>query len=229
MPVIISIENKRWCGYRSPSAGGVGIYLIGPGNFDPCERLPFPLETCACCGGGIKHSRGYTWIDPSRLFDPWVAPRPCAQLFGNQPEEDEHDHNRCFMCNPLENAGDKAGLIWVGEKFYRTPFDFIVEAQEMGISRKIGAMPLGFEVGKTVIYLAHRKTSIRFNEESRQNEWVQGVFCTFRPIRVDLVIDDPDDVPARAIDLVKRLGEENCRIIKVIAVEEGEDDEADGR
>ena len=212
MDVHISIEHKRACGYRKPSADGLGLYLIGSANFEPCERLPFALETCSCCGGGIKASRGYTWINPGRIFDPFLSPC-CSEYFGAKIEGLEHDHARCYLCNAATVAGERGGLIWIGEKYYKSAGDFMAEAAAMGISRKIGAMPQDFEIGKTVVYLAHRKTWIP--DPTRTEPWGQAVFTAFCPTRIDIVIDDPDDVPQKAIDLAERLGD-GARIIKVI-------------
>lgn len=226
MQVEILFEAARWCGYRGPAKNGVGIYLIGAGDFQPCERLPFPLEICACCGSGIKSARGFTWINPATLFDPWTGKPECCEVMGKTIPGLAHDHASCYMCNPMGVAGEAAGLLWVGMENYKTSRLFMEEARVMGISRKIGAFPQGFELGKHVVYLAHRKTHIRNNAETGQQEWVQGVFTAFKPVRVDIVIDDPDKVPAIAIELVKRIGDA-ARIVKVIPIQE-EGVESDG-
>lgn len=212
MDVYISYESRRECGYRNPGKGGMGIYLIGSGVFQPCERLPFPLEACPCCGGGIKPARGFTWIDPTRLFDAFASPA-CSEQFGVEVEGLDHDHEHCYLCNPAATAGDHAGLIWIGEKFYKTAGEFMSEAHRMGISRKLGALPTDFAIGKTVVYLAHRKTWMP--DPTRSESWGQAVFTAFKPIRVDIVIDDPDDVPQRAVDLAEKLGD-GARLVKVI-------------
>lgn len=51
----------------------------------------------------------------------------------------------------------RAGLLWIGEKFYPTPADWIRESREQGISRRIHAVPNDFEVGKTWVCVAHIK------------------------------------------------------------------------
>lgn len=68
MEVTISTEQARGCGYRKPAKDGVGIYLVGDGLGAPCGLLPVPLGVCPCCGGGIKQTRGWTWITPQSLF-----------------------------------------------------------------------------------------------------------------------------------------------------------------
>lgn len=208
MNVEISYESKRECGYRKPSKDGVGLYLRGTGRFEDCERLPFPLDVCPCCGGGFKPSRGFTWIDPMALFSPYIDPQCTASEGGN------HQHEKCWMCNP-ELLGSRAGMIWIGEQHYADPESFMREAHIMGISRKIAAIPQGFEVGVHAVFLAHRKTIKQVNEDG-EVKWIPGVFMAFKPNMIDLVIDDPDRVPDKAIEIAKKLGEDKCRILKVI-------------
>lgn len=215
MEVSIEYEQRRECGFRSPAVNGLGIYLIGSAATEPCERLPFPLEACPCCGSGIKPARGFTWLDPITLLAPYAHP-PCTDHVGISVHGLEHDHAACAMCNPAGVAGPQGGLIWVGNKFYKTGRQFLAEAAQMGISRKLAALPNDFVVGKTVVYLAHRKVYVRRNEMGAQ-EWGQGIFTAFVPTRVDIVIDDPDNVPVRAVELAKRLGEYG-RLVKVIPI-----------
>jgi hypothetical protein len=64
----------------------------------------------------------------------------------------------CGMC-PMNKANlpETAGLLWVGGKFYKQPEDFLAEAKDMGISRRLSAVPKNLVVGETVIFLAHRE------------------------------------------------------------------------
>lgn len=212
MKVHISLEAARECGFRKPSKDGVGIYLRGFGKAEDCERLPFPLTVCPCCGSGYKPTRGFTWINPMVLFDPYSEPK-CMDHEGL-----DHDHERCWICNP-ELLGSRAGLIWIGEQHYDTPQAFMREAARMGISRKIAAIPNGFEVGEHAIFLAHRKC------RKVDGEWEAGVFMAFKPTHIDLVIHDPDRVPDKAINIAKELGEDKVRIVKVIP---DKDDDGEG-
>ena len=212
MEVVILREGKRGCGYRKPSKDGVGIYLRGSPFSEECERLPWMLDTCPCCGQGYKFSRSFTWINPMNMFDPYVEPR-CSLLMPKDPFPD-HRHEQCWMCNP-ELLGSKAGLIWIGEKFYPRPFDFMQEAAVMGISRKIGAIPNGFEVGEHAIFLAHLRTFAAPQPDGKVN-YTAGVFAAFKPTSIDLVIDNEHRVPDKAIELAKRVGKDKVRIVKVI-------------
>ena len=210
MEIEVVYERRRGCGYRKPGKNGVGIYLRGIGWGETCERLPYPLEVCPACGGGIKFSRGFTWIRPTTLLHELPL---CREVdaghntylppFPGCP--DCHNHQACIVCNPL---GDPAGLMWVGEKYY-TPASFTAEATEMGISKKVSAIPRGFEMGKHWIYLAHMRAG-----------YTAGIFCVFRPSHVELVIADPEVVPDEAKRLYDRLGEDVCKVVVVREVQE---------
>lgn len=212
MEVVILHEKSRGCGFRKPSKDGVGIYLRGGSSFEDCERLPWLLDTCPCCGQGYKFSRSFTWINPMNMFDPYVEPH-CSLLMPKDINP-KHSHERCWMCNP-ELLGSKAGLIWVGEKFYPRPEDFMSEAHAMGISRKIGALPNGFEVGEHAIFLAHLRT-FAARQDDGSVVYSAGVFGAFKPTSVDLVIDNENRVPDRALEIAKRIGKDKVRIVKVI-------------
>jgi hypothetical protein len=74
--------------------------------------------------------------------------------------------------------------MWVGEKFYRTTFNFMDEAASMGISRKVNGIPKGFEIGKHGIFLVHRNAILQSNADPKP-----GVFSWFMPTHVDLVVE----------------------------------------
>ena len=196
-------ERERGCGFRKSGKDGVGIYLVGEGIFEPCERLPFPLTACPTCGGGIRFGRGWTWISPIFLFAPDIPPL-CDMRGGH------HSHETCLMCTPI---AEKAGMLWVGEKFYDVG-TFTREAKVMGISKRIAAIPHGFELGKTVVYLAHKKGTTT-------DPPIPAVFSAFRPSRLELVVDTdkPEELPERAIKLKEKYGDQ-CSVIKVEPVPE---------
>ncbi len=202
MNVQTIIEDKRGCGYRKAGPDGIGLYLMGKGNFEACERLPFPLTVCPCCSGGIGFFRGFKWIQPEQLFNPVNEP-VCD---GN----DDHAHDRCVMCTP-SLAGEHAGLMWIGEKFY-TPAEVIREARSVGISKKVASVPKDFEIGKDIIFLAHRKAVVDYDDDNEP--FSAGIFMSFCPDRVDIVINDPDNIPARAIALKEKFGDA-ARLVKV--------------
>ena len=41
--------------------------MTDPGKLVACGLLPIELVRCPCCGGGVKPSRGFTWINPEAL------------------------------------------------------------------------------------------------------------------------------------------------------------------
>jgi hypothetical protein len=202
--VITISELKRGCGYRKPAKDGVGIYLMGAGSWEPCERLPFQLQVCPACGEGVRFFPGVRWVTPSLLFDRQHDPK-C------EPTRAGHVHALCEICNP---RGEKAILVWVGEKFYRVPESFISEAKSMGISKKVNCLPPDLKIGQTRIFLAHKLAVIRPNQQPSA-----GIFGSFVPMSVDLVISDPEDVPERATAIAERLGDQ-ARIVVVERVKE---------
>jgi len=178
----MAIESKRGCGYRKVN----GIYLVGGKLSAPCDRLPFKLEICPCCGAGIKFSRGFTWIEPAKLFG------------GNHAKEECTCVGRCPVCMPedlfeprsmngFETAETyppeyNAGLLWIGEKFY-SPESFNEEASEMGISRRINTIPHDFELGKTWIFFAHKK-AIKNDDDT----FTPAIISAFRPNKIEKIV-----------------------------------------
>jgi len=140
-----SHEKKRGCGFRK----GGGTYIVsaaGPGSMRPCGKLPIPLGICPTCNQGIKQTRGWTWIDALKL----LGEVECKGVPG-QPCE------TCSLCYAHLVENPKMGLLWIGEAFYKTPNDFMGEGMMQGISRRLTAVPRGFEVGKHWVVLAHPK------------------------------------------------------------------------
>ena len=221
MKVTVLRETRRGCGYRNAGKdGGVGIYLMGNPVGQACERLPFPVETCPCCGGGSKVARSWRTITPSSIFLPEIEPecddgphvihRIDGRVFSKSWPSlitSGHDHANCPMCNPPDT---KHGLVWIGHQHY-TVASFLAEADERGVSKRLSAIPRNLEIGETFVYLAHIKAVGSIRDEGGMTP---GVFMVFKPTHIDLVIDDSDDVPDKAVRLVERLGEHG-RLVKV--------------
>lgn len=173
-------ETERGCGFRTPG----GVYLMG-GLLDmPCHRLPFNLKVCPVCEHGIKFSRGWRWIDAQKyLGDCHVHKMPFGlySLLGGGKEPECHK-NFCFFCFPEEGV-HTYGLLWVGERHY-TPESFCLEAKELGVSKKISGVPREFEIGKTIVLLAHKKAGI----SKETGEPCSAIFAAFRPTSVQMVI-----------------------------------------
>lgn len=193
----MAVEAKRGCGYRKVG----GKYLVGGGVGVPCDRLPIALSVCPCCHAGIKQSRGWTWID-------------VAMLVGGL-HKDCHDEFPCPLCMATEKMG-KAGLLWIGEKFYPTWQDFDREGEAMGFSRRIAAIPREFKVGETWVLLAHPSVIPGSETDSKAaEEWMlanveeckllttdqimakftkdtlaPGVFKVWRPSRIEQIFKE---------------------------------------
>ena len=142
--VRVSREAKRGCGYRQPR----GLYLVAKGTSSPCGKLPLPLDICPTCSAGIKFSRAWTWIAPGTLFDEIECKLGVCSLCPLGPETDSP------FGSVRRTLGDRAGLLWVGEKFY-SPDEFLAEAHALGVSRRIPALPRDFKLGETWVFLAH--------------------------------------------------------------------------
>lgn len=184
--VAVRRERRRGCGFRKPG----GLYIVGGSEREACAALPLPLDRCRVCGGGIKPSRGWTWIAPDDLWQLPIA-------HGSPAHE-----SRC----PLGGSGfpdDRAGLLWIGESYYPTPEAFESEARAQGVSRRIAAVPRGFGLGQWVL-LAHRRTVpcmdcggpslsppvVADSECSACGGagMVAGVFTLFRPSAIEYVV-----------------------------------------
>ena len=190
-------DSKRGCGWRK--AGG--FYFRSDGAGVACGVLPLELKPCPTCAAmGLKcttkPSRGFTWVDPSRMFD-WesiVCSKRSEKDYGGK-------FALCRDCSmTLVSRIDRCGLLWVGEKYYPTPEDFDKESNKLGISRRLphGNLPKGFKIGADFIMLAHRKSVLRVNtdiESGKLFDYFPGVFRIFRPDRIEYVVkgDEDDD------------------------------------
>jgi hypothetical protein len=197
-------EVKRGCGYRHVG----GLYLCGEYISVPCDRLPYPLDICPTCGAGIKVSRAFTKINPWQLFGPH---HDCTDRF-----------RPCYVCDPRD---EPAFIMGVGERYYKTPGDFIAEGHQLGISKRIPFIPKEMSLGKTIVYLAHPKAcevhepaymqqALAIIEEAHteqprlfETEKIQrrqGIFTAFIPRRLEKLIWESDATPEELENLKKR-------------------------
>ena len=89
----------------------------------------------------------------------------------------------CNSCALGGTAWGKVGLLWVGGQFYPKPSDWTAEALRQGVSRRIPALPKGFELGKTFVFVAHRE-AITLGPD----EFMPAVFHVFKPRAVEFVV-----------------------------------------
>ena len=168
-------EARRACGYRKVG----GLYLVSDGQGAPCCKLPIILGICPTCGAGIKQTRGWTWIDPQ----PWLK-GPCTE--GGAMGDPLRIY--CPAANP-QKLGERVGLLWIGAQFYPTPQHFQAEAQAMGVSRRITAVPRNFKVGEHWVFFAHPKVKLVFDPTNgSEGKWLPGIFRMFMPSRIEKII-----------------------------------------
>lgn len=210
----MAIEQKRGCGYRKVG----GLYLVTGGLGASCDRLPFEAKVCPCCGEGIKQGLGWKWVETFLMFE------------GNHKGVETKEKNKagikicrcpagCSVCNPVE--GEKAGLMWIGTKFYPTPDDFLKEGAKMGISKRIKCIPNGFEIGTTKILLAHPKAikkNVSINSvedpelkadmeakgETFREIYLPGIFAVFTPSKIEQLVQEKKATKTALKKLEKR-------------------------
>jgi hypothetical protein len=224
----VAVEPRRGCGYRRVG----GLYLVAGGLGAPCDRMPFPLDRCRTCGGGVKFTRGHTWLQP----DFFPVHEECA------------DHGACPVCGYV--AADEGGvlasnaelgphlLLWVGRGHY-SPESYLDESHRLGVSRRLSALPKGLVVGETWVLLAHpdavpakekRCTVCNFLEKSHHPGAAAdvcsayqapkpspGIFCAFVPRAVELILKQSDATP-------ERVEKEKKRGVTVVAVPDDDPD-----
>lgn len=177
----MAVEKERGCGFRKVG----GLYLVGPELSAPCDRLPLNLCVCPTCGHGVKFGRGFQWLQAFRFFG---RHEKCTSEVCRGPLS-------CNVCTPP----DKAGLLWIGEKFY-SPASFCYEAVRMGISKRISQIPRGLEIGKTVIYLAHKLGG------TDGENLCPGIFSSFVPSRLEMIITETQSRKPRFMAKLEKRG-----------------------
>lgn len=186
--VHLSVEKQRGCGYRKPG----GLYLVGGASSAPCCKLPFVLKTCPCCGGGVKQSRGFTWINTSLFFPP-----------------------NCITATncPLSRIDEQIGLLWVGNQYY-TPQSFTREAAQLGISKRIAQLPRGVKPG-TWLALAHPAAVVQYKEDAtgigNPYEKKAGVFMVFQVRAIEYVITGKE-----TNEQLERMEKKGIRLVNVV-------------
>lgn len=181
----MAIEQMRQCGYRKVN----GLYLVGEGLGVACDRLPYELTVCPVCGGGVKFARGWTWLNWYKFAGTHAGLHALIQKC-------RCPGLSCPVCHPLGQI-QPYGLLWVGEVFY-TPQSFIKEALEMGVSKRIAAVPKNLKLGETWVLFAHKRAMrIATISIEGKNEWVPGVFYAFRPQSLELLIWESEATPEK--------------------------------
>lgn len=187
-------EPKRGCGYRKCG----GLYLVGGGIGVACDRLPYELSICPCCSQGVKQARGWTWIDVAKFFQgPHSLPVGAGSVA--PPEKTWLCYcggtRGCPLCLKPELLG-KAGLLWIGEKFYKSPSDFVKEGVTLGFSRRIKAVPQGFKIGETWVLLAHAKAvpvdAVAGIPPVEDEDFKPGIFYVWLPSKLEMIFKESE-------------------------------------
>lgn len=231
----MAVEPRRGCGFRKIG----GLYLVAGGLGAPCDRMPFPLDRCRTCGGGIKFTRGHTWLQPD--------------FFQRHDAHECTDGRQCPVCRNCEDFGPHL-LLWVGRGHY-SPESYLDESHRLGVSRRLSALPKGLVVGETWVLLAHpdavppktgedgkpvcsncgRNASAHVARSSGES-WCPtdrngdggvtnyepvkpspGIFCAFVPRAVELILKASDATP-------ERVEKEKKRGVTVVAVPDDDPD-----
>jgi hypothetical protein len=80
--------------------------------------------------------------------------------------------------------------MWVGESFYKTPDDFIAEAETLGVSKRIPVILSRLQINKTWVLLGHKKVLIKRQmfEPLQSDIYRPAIFYAFKPTRVEKLI-----------------------------------------
>jgi hypothetical protein len=215
----MAVEAKRGCGYRKVG----GLYMVSGKLSAPCGRLPLELHVCPTCKGGIKQTRGWTWVDAAAL----LSQAPACKLTHQSP-------TYCANCvaSPAHFAaiGKEVGLIWVGGSFYPEADDFMREASLLGVSRRIPAIPRNFKLGETWVLIAHpravrlsptdprvtaeelaelRQANLELADAGEAQSFViyrKGVITMFKPTAIEKIVTWTQSQSTDAMEELERKG-----------------------
>lgn len=201
MAVKKEVKALRGCGYRKIGA----LYLMGELLLPKgCDRLPYELEICPCCGGGFKFTRGIVKTNEKLLFKDSHAALECECDPG------------CPICQPADQT---AAIMWVGKQYY-SPKSFLEEGRKQGVSKRIGRMPGFIELDKTWVYLAHMDGT-----KNQFGETVPAIFGAFKPTHYEKIMTQEllDKRLANNPDYIAKLEADDITIVLVDPNDEDHD------
>lgn len=181
MTITYTNEIARGCGYRKEG----GLYICAGVPSVSSRALPLPLAICPTCHAGVKQSRSWTWIEPAPLFlDHGIWDWPPGPF----------TKNVALRSHAIRVT---AGLLWIGETFYKTPGAFLDEGMEQGISRRISALPNDFVVGLTRIFFAHPKAMPGWDDEIGEfaddgEQLGPGLFSSFVATSIEYILSEDE-------------------------------------
>ncbi len=172
------------------------------------------IPTCDKCNRPLLHPiRGIQKFNPNQVF---------GECTGFITGCDSCGASRVSGMLPLCNPPAKGYIIWVGEAYYDTPDTFLNEAIEMGISRKIRAVPKDLKIGDYV-YVGFRK-AVPTDETGRDGLriFAPGVFSVFPVRRIEKLLTEEQQQDQTYIS---RLVEKGITpVVEYIETEEGPSD-----
>ncbi len=185
----MAVEQKRGCGYRKVG----GLYLVGGGVGEPCDRLPMAIVPCPTCGEEPRFNRGMSKINPLRIFGLHSEKEACFDL----PAPGMLDPD------PICSPSDVAYLMWVGKEY--TANTFIVEARQMGVSKRIHQIPKDFQVGLDWVWLAKLQLIPPAGKtlaiDSNERGYGAGIFSIFKPSAIEKIITESQATAGEAAAL----------------------------
>jgi len=186
----MAVEQKRGCGYRKVG----GLYLVGGNVGDPCDRLPMAIIPCPTCGEEPRFNRAMSKINPLRIFGLHEEQEACTDMVpGNY--------------DPICSPSDVAYLMWVGKEY--TPTTFMVEARQMGVSKRVHQIPKDFQLGIDWVWLA--KLQLIPSEgktlalDSNERGYGAGIFSIFKPSAIEKIITE-SQATAGEVETLKEQG-----------------------
>ena len=195
-------EKERGCGYRMIG----GLYLAGDkGQLVSCDSLPLELIKCGCCDYQPKLNRGFRWLTEKYVC--WASAKTHEKR-----DRDCSCSPSCPIC--FRQTSGPIGLMFVGQTYY-TPQNFVKEALELGVCKRISEIPNKLVLGESWIFLAHRKVPLLDNklayEEKgegllpKEPEYKEAVFYAFKPQRVEMPLWK-GSFSAEELDLIRAHG-----------------------
>ena len=94
----------------------------------------------------------------------------------------------CIGCAMFQPA-NRGWMMWVGNDQY-TPTEFLTEAQQQGISKRIVFPPAALVFGLDVVYLAHKKAVVEMVDDRPVAS--PGIFATFVPSHLDFLVGEDE-------------------------------------
>lgn len=194
----MAVEAKRGCGFRA--VGGLYLVTDGDGGWS-CDRLPFAFLPCATCGEEPRFHRSLKAIQPHLLVGG-------EHVFdGLEPGAVCGCPDACPTCHP----SSRGWMMWVGAEHY-SPLDFKTEAEQMGVSRRIPALPHDFRIGTDWVYLAHqhavppaKRDDLAFGDGDARGS-AAGLFYAFQPARLEKIVRESEAADELAMQRLREAG-----------------------